>query len=117
MYSYIIVLKREGKEAGKGKPSALNAALKHAIGEVVICFDADYYPQRDIVERLVRWFKDPTIGAVQGRVVVLNEPYNIVTRLIALERIGGYVVDQEARERLGLITQFGGTVGVLKGAF
>ncbi|MEM4474205.1 MAG: glycosyltransferase [Candidatus Bathyarchaeia archaeon] len=114
LYSYIIVLKREGKEAGKGKPSALNAALKHAIGEVVICFDADYYPQRDIVERLVRWFKDPTIGAVQGRVVVLNEPYNIVTRLIALERIGGYVVDQEARERLGLITQFGGTVGGIK---
>lgn len=114
LYSYISVLKREGKEAGRGKPSALNAALKYAIGEVVICFDADYYPQRDIIEKLVRWFKDPTVGAVQGRVVVLNEPRNIVTRLVALERIGGYVVDQEARERLGLIAQFGGTVGGIR---
>jgi hypothetical protein len=41
---------------------------------------------------------------------VLNEPQNIVTRLVALERIGGYRVDQEARNSLGLITQFGGTV-------
>jgi cellulose synthase/poly-beta-1,6-N-acetylglucosamine synthase-like glycosyltransferase len=43
--------------------------------------------------------------------VVLNEPQNIVTRLVALERIGGYRVDQEARDNLGLIAQFGGTVG------
>ena len=56
-------------------------------------------------------FVDPKVGAVQGRVVVLNEPQNIVTRLVALERIGGYRVDQEARDILGLITQFGGTVG------
>jgi cellulose synthase/poly-beta-1,6-N-acetylglucosamine synthase-like glycosyltransferase len=42
---------------------------------------------------------------------VLNEPQNIVTRLVALERIGGYRVDQEARDSLGLITRFGGTVG------
>ena len=54
---------------------------------------------------------DPQVGAVQGRVVVLNEPQNIVTRLVTLERIGGYRVDQEARDKLGLITQFGGTVG------
>jgi cellulose synthase/poly-beta-1,6-N-acetylglucosamine synthase-like glycosyltransferase len=77
----------------------------------VLCFDADYYPQKDIVEKLVSVFADPTVGAVQGRVIVLNEPYNVVTRLVALERIGGYRVDQQARESLGLIPQFGGTVG------
>ena len=43
--------------------------------------------------------------------MVLNEPQNIVTRLVALERIGGCRVDQEARNILGLIAQFGGTVG------
>jgi cellulose synthase/poly-beta-1,6-N-acetylglucosamine synthase-like glycosyltransferase len=35
----------------------------------------------------------------------------MVTRLVALERIGGYRIDQQARDTLGLITQFGGTVG------
>ncbi|MEM3673014.1 MAG: glycosyltransferase family 2 protein [Candidatus Bathyarchaeia archaeon] len=38
-------------------------------------------------------------------------PQNVVTRLVALERIGGYLVDQNARDILGLIPQFGGTVG------
>jgi len=81
------------------------------MGEIVLCFDADYYPQRNIVEKLVREFVDPTVGAVQGRPVVLNEAQNVVTRLVTLERIGGYRVDQEARDNLGLIPQFGGTVG------
>lgn len=110
-YNYISVIHRSEHEGGRGKASALNAGLKHAKGEVVLCFDADYYPQRDIVEKLVKEFTDPKVGAVQGRVIVLNEPQNVITRLVALERIGGYCVDQEARERLGLITQFGGTVG------
>lgn len=56
-------------------------------------------------------FSDPCVGAVQGRVTVLNEPQNIVTRLVALERIGGYRIDQQARYTLELIPQFGGTVG------
>jgi cellulose synthase/poly-beta-1,6-N-acetylglucosamine synthase-like glycosyltransferase len=113
-YPYIKVIHRSKKEGKRGKASALNAGFKHANGEIVLCFDADYYPQRDIVEKLTKEFVDPKVGAVQGRVVVLNEPQNIVTRLVALERIGGYCVDQQARNTLGLITQFGGTVGGFK---
>ncbi|MBT0160047.1 glycosyltransferase family 2 protein [Candidatus Bathyarchaeota archaeon A05DMB-2] len=110
-YGFIEVLHRDKKTGGKGKAAALNAGLKRSVGEIVFCFDADYYPQRDIVEKLVKEFVDPAVGAVQGRPVVLNEAQNIVTRLVTLERIGGYRVDQEAREQLGLIPQFGGTVG------
>lgn len=111
LYPYMLVVKRDKREGGRGKASALNVGMKWANGEIILCFDADYYPQKDIVEKLVKEFKDPKVGAVQGRVVVLNEPQNVVTRLVALERIGGYRVDQEARDILGLITQFGGTVG------
>jgi cellulose synthase/poly-beta-1,6-N-acetylglucosamine synthase-like glycosyltransferase len=110
-YAFLKVLHRSSQEGGKGKAAALNAGLKQATGEIVLCFDADYLPHPDIVTRLVVKFIDPNVGAVQGRPVVLNEPRNIVTRLVALERIGGYRVDQEARDVLGLIPQFGGTVG------
>ena len=105
------MLHRESKVGGKGKAGALNAGLKGSKAEIVICFDADYVPNNEIITKLVEKFADPTVGAVQGRPVVLNEPQNIVTRLVALERIGGYRVDQEARDVLGLIPQFGGTVG------
>jgi len=110
-HNYIEVIHRNQSEGGKGKASALNAGLKQSEGEIVFCFDADYYPQRAIIEKLGTEFTDPKVGAVQGRVTVLNEPQNVVTRLVALERIGGYRVDQQARDGLGLISQFGGTVG------
>ena len=107
----IKVLHRDEITGGKGKAAAMNAGLKLSTGEIVLCFDADYYPRKDIVEKLVKKFADPAVGAVQGRPIVLNESQNIVTRLITLERIGGYRIDQEARDNLGLIPQFGGTVG------
>jgi cellulose synthase/poly-beta-1,6-N-acetylglucosamine synthase-like glycosyltransferase len=110
-YRYIKVLHRTPAEGGKGKPAALNAALKDLHNEIVLCFDADYTPHPDLVRILALEFADPTVGAVQGRPVVLNEPQNVVTRLITLERIGGYKIDQQARELLGLVPQFGGTVG------
>jgi len=109
-HDHIAVVHRSSTEGGRGKASALNAVFEQTKGEIILCFDADYYPQRDIVEKLVKEFADQTTGAVQGRVTVMNEPRNIVTRLVALERIGGYRVDQQAREKLKLIPQLGGTV-------
>lgn len=107
----IKLVDRSAENGGKGKAAALNDGLQHASGEIVYCFDADYYPQRDIIDKLTPYFVDPQVGGVQGRVTVLNEPDTLVTRLVALERIGGYRVDQLARDDLKLIPQFGGTVG------
>lgn len=42
-YGYIKVVHRKPEDGGKGKPAALNHCLKHATGEIVYCFDADYY--------------------------------------------------------------------------
>jgi cellulose synthase/poly-beta-1,6-N-acetylglucosamine synthase-like glycosyltransferase len=114
MYSYIKVIHRSREEGGRGKASALNAGFKLSAGEIIVCFDADYFPQKDILEKLTSEFVNPNVGIVQGRITVLNEPKNTVTRLVALERIGGYRVDQLARDSLGLITQFGGTVGGIR---
>ena len=108
---FIKVIHRNREDGGKGKAAAMNAGLASSTGEIVLCFDADYFPQKNIVEKLLKKFADPRVGAVQGRPVVLNEPKNLVTRLVAMERMGGYRVDQEARDNLGLIPQFGGTVG------
>jgi cellulose synthase/poly-beta-1,6-N-acetylglucosamine synthase-like glycosyltransferase len=111
VYDSVKVIHRNPEQGGRGKPEALNEGLKHASGEIVLCFDADYYPQLDIVEKLVAYFIDPEVGAVQGRVTVGNESTSLVSRLVTLERIGGYRVDQQARDNLRLIPQYGGTVG------
>jgi len=48
-HDYIKVVHRSLEDGGKGKPAALNHGLKHVKGEIVCCFDADYYPQREVV--------------------------------------------------------------------
>jgi len=108
-YDYIRVIHRP--RGGGGKPAALNDGFKFTNGEIVLTFDADYYPQLDIVEKLVAPFADPEVGAVQGRVTVLNEDESLVSKIVTLERIGGYRIDQQARDELVLVPQYGGTVG------
>ncbi|MEE9591964.1 MAG: glycosyltransferase family 2 protein, partial [Thermoplasmata archaeon] len=108
-YHFIRALHRP--HGGQGKAAAMNAGLQRAKGEIVLTFDADYLPQFDIVEKLVAPFVDPEVGAVQGRVTVYNEDESFVSKLVTLERIGGYRIDQVARDRFGFIPQYGGTVG------
>jgi len=96
---------------GMGKAAAMLDATNCTSGEVVVVFDADYTPSTGLLKRLVAPFFDPEVGAVMGRVVPENAGRNLLTRLLDLERAGGYQVDQQARMNLSLVPQFGGTVG------
>lgn len=100
---------RVGGKAGKS--AALKDALAFAQGDIAIIFDADYVPGRGLLKQLVAPFFDPEIGAVMGRVVPANSGANLLTRLLDLERSGGYQVDQQARMNMNLMPQYGGTVG------
>ncbi len=95
----------------RGKPAGLNDAMKIAKGEIIIVFDADYRPAKNMLKELAVAFEDPEVGAVMGRVIPYNTNKNILTRLINMERSGGYQVDQQARYNLKTIPQYGGTVG------
>ena len=94
-----------------GKSAALKDALRFAEGEIVMVFDADYVPSRGLLKQLAAPFFDPEVGAVMGRVVPGNVSRNLLTRMLDIERSAGYQVDQQARMNLGLVPQFGGTVG------
>lgn len=95
----------------RGKPAGLNDAMQLAKGEIIIVFDADYRPGKDLIRQLALAFADPEVGAVMGRVVPYNANKNWLTRLLDLERSGGYQADQQARYNLKTMPQYGGTVG------
>jgi cellulose synthase/poly-beta-1,6-N-acetylglucosamine synthase-like glycosyltransferase len=97
-----------------GKAAALKDATALVNSEFIVVFDADYLPSRGLIRRLMAPFFDPEVGAVMGRVVPNNVGANLLTRLLELERSGGYQVDQQARMNLGLIPQYGGTVGGIR---
>ena len=97
-----------------GKAAALKDATELVDTEFIVVFDADYLPSRGLIRRLMAPFFDPEVGAVMGRVVPNNVGANLLTRLLDLERSGGYQVDQQARMNLGLVPQYGGTVGGIR---
>jgi cellulose synthase/poly-beta-1,6-N-acetylglucosamine synthase-like glycosyltransferase len=91
-----------------GKSEALNAGLDVANGEIIIVFDADHQPHADVVSRLVRHFEDPLIGAVQGRCVIRNPEDSPLTRLIAVDYLAGYLVNEYGRQCLFELPAYGG---------
>ena len=57
----------------RGKALALNLALKQARGDIVIIADADaWWPSRNTLKEVVKWFADPVVGAVS----CLKKPAN-----------------------------------------
>ena len=93
-----------------GKAAALKDAMEMVETEVILIFDADYIPGSGLIKQLTAPFFDPEVGGVMGRVVPMNCGANLLTRLLDLERSGGYQVDQQARMNLHLVPQHGGTV-------
>ena len=104
-----------GVDPEDSKTAALHAATEivaaEQLAEVVVIFDADYLPSRQLIKQLVAPFFDPEVGATMGRVVPQNAGHNFLTRILELERAAGYQVDQQARYRMGGVPQYGGTVG------
>jgi hyaluronan synthase len=68
-----------------GKRRALYSGLKIARGEFVVTVDADSKIGRSAIRNLViPLMEDLRIGAVGGRVAVLNERQNLLTRMLAI---------------------------------
>ncbi len=101
------VMHRSGG-AGGGKSAALNVAAESATGEIIVVFDADHRPSPDILLRLVRHFRDPSVGAVQGRCEIVNSEMSLLSRLVAMDYMAGYLVNEFGRQGLFSLPAYGG---------
>jgi 1,2-diacylglycerol 3-beta-glucosyltransferase len=91
-----------------GKPGALNFAAEIARGEILVVFDADHIPRRNVIEQLVRHFQDPQVSAVQGRCIVRNSVESKLARSIAIDYFSGYLVNEYGRQALFELPAYGG---------
>jgi cellulose synthase/poly-beta-1,6-N-acetylglucosamine synthase-like glycosyltransferase len=91
-----------------GKAGALNAALDQVRGEIVVVFDADHAPHSDVLRRLVRHFEDPGVAAAQGRCEVRNAESSPLARLVAIDYLAGYLVNEYGRQSVFRLPAYGG---------
>lgn len=76
------------KENG-GKGAALNHGIQKAKGEIIVTKDADSLHDKNAVENIVRYFRDPEIHALVGNVKVSNSS-SVVGLLQKLEYLFGF---------------------------
>ena len=98
------------------KAGALAHGVTLATGDFHCLFDADFQPPSDFLTRAMGWFADPAVGAVQCRWEHLNRDYNWLTRAQALIIDAFFLVEQEARDRAGLVLRFNGSAGIWRAA-
>lgn len=96
---------------GLGKGDVLNQGIRETKNEIIFIFDADYTPAPDTIKRLIRWFDDPQVGLVQGKIQVDNKDENNLTKMVHTERCAGFLCDLLARDKLKVTNQYGGTAG------
>jgi cellulose synthase/poly-beta-1,6-N-acetylglucosamine synthase-like glycosyltransferase len=56
----------------RGKSTMLNDGIQQVGGEIVMLTDANTFFEPDAAKKLVRWFSDPKIGFVCGRLILLD---------------------------------------------
>jgi len=93
-----------------GKSSALNNAIAHAGRDILVALDADTIFRRNTIEKLVRHFGDPSVGAVSGNARVGNRK-RWITRFQSIEYIYGFNLDRRALDLLNAITVVPGAAG------
>ncbi len=69
-YEGITVLHSEER---RGKSAAINRAVDHATGEILVFSDANAYYNPNAIRHLVDNFHDETVGCVSGRKTVLQQ--------------------------------------------
>ncbi len=93
------------------KPRALNIALRFALGEFLVIYDAEDEPEPGQLREAAETFRSAaaSVGCLQARLAIDNEADSWLTRLFALEYAALFDVINPGLARLGLPIALGGT--------
>jgi cellulose synthase/poly-beta-1,6-N-acetylglucosamine synthase-like glycosyltransferase len=106
---YPLNIKVISEKTVKGKPAALNLALPFITGDIVGVFDADSLPEKDVLSKVVSYFNDEKVMAIQGRTTSINEKTNALTRVISIEEKAWFQALLSGREKMALFVPLTGS--------
>lgn len=112
------VYKKQGKsivykyKTNGGKGKALNHAIEHAKGSILVTMDADSIADPQMIEKIVRYFADPKVDAVVGNVKVAGR-LSFLNLLQRLEYLFGFY-HKRAHSVLGAEYIYGGACAAFR---
>jgi len=100
------------KENG-GKSSALNAGIYFSKADFVLCMDGDSTLAPTTLKIGMQYFIDPQVGAVAGKVKVLND-HKLITNLQSLEYVEGLNMVRSSQSYLRMVNIIPGPIGIFR---
>jgi cellulose synthase/poly-beta-1,6-N-acetylglucosamine synthase-like glycosyltransferase len=94
------------------KAGALENGLRHATGEFIAIFDADFLPSPNFLEDVVDYFSDPQVGMIQVRWGHINREYSLLTQIESVILDGHFMIEHGGRHLSGRFFNFNGTAGL-----
>lgn len=86
-----------------GKGRALDVALSEfPFGEIVYVFDVDHRPQRETLQKAIRYFRAPEVAGVSGRTIPLNGLASPSAYYSTVESYVHQMITMRAKDRLAL---------------
>jgi cellulose synthase/poly-beta-1,6-N-acetylglucosamine synthase-like glycosyltransferase len=99
------------------KPAALDDVVHFTNGEIIAIFDAEDVPDRDVLMKVMPFFDDPKVGAVQGILRMGNREDAWLARMMDLEYASWFRIHLWGRRKLGFFIPLGGTCCFLRREF
>lgn len=91
-------------EKNRGKRYAMAEGAKRARHDISIFIDSDSFIAPDAVRHLVKYFADPSVGAVSGHTDVWNRKENLLTEMQAIRYYIAFKVYKAAESVFGTVT-------------
>lgn len=88
----------------RGKRHGMAEGARAANGEILVYIDSDSFVRRDTMRKLVRGFKDVTVGAVCGHANVQNARANLLTKMQEVRYFVAFRVIKAAESLLSAVS-------------
>ena len=96
-----------------GKAAALNFGIQQALGEIMVCIDADTVLPPNAIPLLIPYFADEKVGSVAGNVRVGNK-VNVLTNWQSIEYTTSQNFDRRAFDYVNSILVVPGAIGAFR---
>lgn len=88
----------------RGKRDGMAETVKQSDKELMVFIDSDSFVQKDTVKNLVKYFVDPSVGAVAGQAYVANASKNYLTRMQEVRYFVAFKAHKSAEAIFGSVT-------------
>lgn len=91
-------------QENRGKRHGMAEGAKLARNEIVIFIDSDSFIEPEAVRHLVKYFSNPSVGAVSGHTDVWNRDTNLLTQMQAIRYYIAFKIYKAAESMFGVVT-------------